>query len=148
MNNEPLDIDTTVSLVTIEFQFVNLETVGCIVHDGCETDSVTWLIDVVDPRDVSYDTDDLLPESISLSTPFQNPFNSMLRVDYDLPEVADVMLSVYDLYGRSVVELVSGRAQAGFHTVAFNGTGLASGVYLLRYSAAGYASQMKVVLVK
>ncbi len=89
-----------------------------------------------------------IPVKFNLSAAYPNPFNSMLRVDYDLPEAAEIMLSVYDLYGRSVAELVSGRAQAGFHTASFNGSGLASGVYMLRYAAAGHASQMKVVLVK
>jgi len=84
----------------------------------------------------------------NLYAAYPNPFNSMLRVDYSLPMTADIRLNVYDLWGRTVAELVSGRAQAGSHTAMFDGSGLASGVYMLRYAASGYTSQMKVVLVK
>jgi len=83
-----------------------------------------------------------------MDDPQPNPFNSMLRVGYSLPICADVALNMYDLSGRLVAELVNGRIQAGIHTVVFDGSGLASGVYVVRYEAAGHASQMKVVLVK
>ncbi len=90
----------------------------------------------------------LLPDDYAITSAYPNPFNATLRVDYALPEAADVNLNVYDLSGRLVAELVSGRAQAGVHTVAFDGSGLVSGVYVLRYEAAGHTSQMKVALVK
>ncbi len=90
----------------------------------------------------------LLPSSFVLYPAYPNPFNSTLHVDYSLPMTTDVELNVYDLWGRSVAELVSGRAQAGFHTATFDGSSLASGVYVLNYLAAGHTSRMKVVLVK
>jgi len=90
----------------------------------------------------------LLPDDYAITSAYPNPFNSMLRVGYSLPEAADVVLNVYDLSGRLVAELVSGRIQAGVHTVVFDGSGLASGVYMLLYEAAGHTSQMKVALVK
>jgi len=97
---------------------------------------------------VRLDASGLLPDDYAITSAYPNPFNSTLRVGYALPEAADVKLNVYDLSGRLVAELVSGRAQAGVHTVVFDGSGLASGLYLLRYEAAGHTSQMKVALVK
>ena len=54
-----------------------------------------------------------------------------------LPEAADVRLEVYDVLGRRVVVLVSERRQAGRHTVDFDATGLAGGVYISRLNPVG-----------
>ncbi len=97
---------------------------------------------------IQLDDSALLPNDFAITSAYPNPFNSVLRVGYSLPEAADVALNVYDLSGRLVAELVSGRIQAGVNTVVFDGSGLASGVYVLRYEAASHKSQMKVVLIK
>jgi len=97
---------------------------------------------------IRLDASGLLPDDYAITSAYPNPFNSVLRVGYSLPEATDVALNVYDLSGRLVAELISGRLQAGVHTVVFDGSRLASGLYLLRYEAAGHGSQMKVALVK
>jgi len=97
---------------------------------------------------IRLDATGLLPDDYAITSAYPNPFNSTLRVGFSLPEAAVVELNVYDLSGRLVADLVSGRIQAGVHTVVFDGSRLASGVYMLRYEAAGHNSQMKVALVK
>ncbi len=100
------------------------------------------------PEDWVFPGDGAVVESFTLESVYPNPFNSTLRVDYVLPEGADVELNLYDLSGRLVAELIDGRIQAGVHTGVFDGSNLVSGIYILRYEAAGNTSQMKVVLVK
>ena len=148
LNDEPLDVDTTVSLVTIEFPLINQETVHCLVRDGCEADSVIWLIDVVDPYNVALDPDDLLPESVSLSTPFPNPFNAATRIAYAVPSVGHVKLAVYDINGRMVEMLVDEDVPAGRHVCEFDGGELAAGLYFVRLVACGNVLTRKVVVVK
>ncbi|NQU06550.1 MAG: T9SS type A sorting domain-containing protein, partial [Calditrichaeota bacterium] len=74
--------------------------------------------------------------------------NSQMRVSYSLLESGLVDLAVYDLSGRLVAELMSGRQATGNHTVLFDGTGMPSGVYMLRLQSGGQSSLMKVMLVK
>ena len=105
-----------------------------------------------------YQTDGLLvirltdavevPEDFTIISAYPNPFNSRMHVRYSLPDAARVEMNVYDLSGRHVAELVNGHRTAGFHTSVFDGAGLASGVYIVRFDAGGHTSQMKVVLVK
>jgi len=89
-----------------------------------------------------------VPEEFGIISAYPNPFNSRMQVMYSLPDAALVEIDVFDLSGRHVAELVNGCMTAGFHTVLFDGTHLSSGVYLVRFDAAGHTSQMKVVMVK
>jgi hypothetical protein len=89
-----------------------------------------------------------MPTEFAITSAYPNPFNSVMRIGYALPEVTDVRLAVYDVTGRLVSELVRGRMQAGMHMTVFDGAALSSGVYVVRLDAAGRTSQVKVALVK
>ncbi|MDP8237954.1 MAG: T9SS type A sorting domain-containing protein, partial [Candidatus Hatepunaea meridiana] len=84
----------------------------------------------------------------TITSAYPNPFNSMMSVGFSLSEAAQVQLNVYDLNGRHVSQLASGHHQAGIHTAVFDGSNLASGVYMIRYEAAGHVSRLKIALVK
>lgn len=77
-----------------------------------------------------------------------NPFNPTTAISYQLPTTSNVKLKVYDLAGRMVSELVNSRQTAGEHTVNFNGSTLASGVYLCQIIAGDYNATQKLVLAK
>jgi len=66
-----------------------------------------------------------------------------------LPIDARVNLIIYDILGREVKRLVSDEIiKAGNHTVEFNGTNLASGVYFYRLETDKFTDTKKMVLVK
>ncbi|MCX6640696.1 MAG: T9SS type A sorting domain-containing protein [bacterium] len=66
-----------------------------------------------------------------------NPFNLTTTISYEL-QAADFMnLSVYDISGKKVAELVNGMREAGVQTVTFDGSGLSSGVYIYRLQTSG-----------
>jgi len=89
-----------------------------------------------------------LPTEFAITSAYPNPFNSVMRIGYALPEAANVRLSVYNVSGRLVADLVKGKVSAGVHTAIFDGSELSSGVYIIRLDAAGKTSQMKAALVK
>jgi len=92
----------------------------------------------------SVETGGLIPSSYALHQNFPNPFNPSTTFKFDLPEPATVSLVVYDLLGRQIAEVVSGRFEAGYHSRTWNATGLASsGVYFARFTAADASGMVK-----
>jgi len=76
-----------------------------------------------------------LPKAFALQQNYPNPFNPSTTIEYELPKASEVRLSVYDMLGREVSVLVNERMDAGVHEVKFDGSNLASGVYLYRLQA-------------
>ncbi|MDP8239780.1 MAG: T9SS type A sorting domain-containing protein, partial [Candidatus Hatepunaea meridiana] len=89
-----------------------------------------------------------MPDEFAIVSAYPNPFNSLMKLNYSLPEAANVKLNVFDLAGRHITELVNSRRQAGIYTTTFDGSDLASGIYMIRFEARGHTSQYKVTLVK
>jgi hypothetical protein len=77
------------------------------------------------------------PSMFALSQNYPNPFNPTTEISYQVPEARSVTLKVFDILGREVATLVDERKSEGSYVVRFNGSGLASGVYLYRLTAAG-----------
>ncbi len=66
---------------------------------------------------------------------YPNPFNPTTNVEYQIGKTSKVTIEVYDLLGQVVAVLADGIVSSGTHTAVFDGTGFASGVYLLRLVA-------------
>ena len=90
----------------------------------------------------------VIPEEFVLYQNYPNPFNPATTITYDLPEDSHVTLTVYDVLGQVVVELVSGDKVSGQHKVVWNASNMASGVYIYRLTATGASQTSKMILVK
>jgi hypothetical protein len=89
-----------------------------------------------------------LPATYALGQNHPNPFNPATCIAYDLPEAADVTLSVYNIAGQRVATLASGHREAGRHRVAWDGTGLASGIYFYRLEAGAFSRTRRMVVLR
>ncbi len=89
-----------------------------------------------------------VPDRFALDQNFPNPFNPATVIRYQLPVTAGVRIAVYDLLGREVAVLVDERRPAGRYEVSFDGTALASGVYLCRLTAGGFRETRRLVLMR
>ena len=88
------------------------------------------------------------PTDFGLFSTSPNPFNATTTISFGLPEATRVNLTIFDLSGRAVVTLADGWREAGNHEVTFDGSRLASGVYLARLEAGEFNQTIKMVLVK
>lgn len=88
------------------------------------------------------------PAAFTLGPNFPNPFNPSTQIPFELPQRAQVRVTVLDVAGRTVATPAEGDFPAGRHTVAFDASGLPSGVYLYRVEAAGQVLTRKMALVK
>jgi hypothetical protein len=93
-----------------------------------------------------------VPSEYAMSQNYPNPFNPSTKVDYDLPYDGKVSIILYDISGREVANLVNEVKTAGYYTLQFNASNLASGMYFYRISAQGgdknFVSTKKMVLIK
>jgi hypothetical protein len=74
------------------------------------------------------------PNTFALAQNFPNPFNPTTTIRYTLPFEGNVSLTVFDVMGRRIADLATGRQIAGTHETRFIASGLASGTYFYRLS--------------
>jgi hypothetical protein len=77
---------------------------------------------------------------------YPNPFNPATTIRFTLTDRRSTVLKVYDLLGREVAVLVNGDLDPGEHTVQFDGSRLASGLYVCRMTAGGYTTLVTMIL--
>ena len=86
--------------------------------------------------------------AFSLGAAVPNPFNPSTTIAYSVAQTGTASLKVYDLAGQVVATLVDGMVEAGSHSVVFDGSQLASGVYFYTLQAGDFVQSQKMVLVK
>ncbi len=88
-------------------------------------------------------------ETFRLNQNYPNPFNPSTTISFNLPNAADVTLSVYNVLGQRVATLLNNRKYtSGSHTLSFDASNLASGIYIYRIQAGSYTSQKRMTLIK
>lgn len=116
--------------------------------------SASTTITISPPTDVH--DDEPVPQ-YTLSQNYPNPFNPSTKIKFALPESevatatfgrAKVNLSIYNLLGEKVAELVSGEMDAGYHEKQWNASGLVSGIYFYRLQAGKFIETKKLILMK
>ncbi len=75
------------------------------------------------------------PESFHLKQNYPNPFNPTTTIKFALPTQSQVTVTIYDILGREVKELVNDRLQAGYYHFSWNASMYATGVYFYRIVA-------------
>lgn len=89
-----------------------------------------------------------VPRAFVLEQSYPNPFNPTATIGYRLAAGGHVSLKVYDILGNLVRTLVDQNQSAGNHSVVFNGTRLASGVYFYTLRSGSFSRTMRMVLMK
>jgi len=134
------------SWVLVNFDSERLYNVTAYVSDTTESDSLTWTINVT-PVGV-HSNEPRHPDTPTLFPPVPNPFNSVTTVRYYLPTTLQVRLSLFDVNGRLVAELVDGYRTAGEHNYALRANELSSGLYFLSLQIEGQIETRKVLLIR
>ena len=93
-----------------------------------------------------------IPKEFALSQNYPNPFNPTTKINYDLPFDSKVSIRIYDITGRELSSLVNTIQTAGYYSVQFSGSNMASGIYFYNIIAEGnkknFVSVKKMVLIK
>ncbi len=96
----------------------------------------------------SIEKTDELPNEFSLHQNYPNPFNPSTTIKFSVPESGLVRLDVYNMIGELVTTLINKKMDAGFQSIQFNASNLASGIYLYRLSTKSFSKVKKMMLLK
>ena len=94
------------------------------------------------------DENNKVPEDFYVLQNFPNPFNPSTKIRFSVPERSHVKLVLYDLLGREIDVLFNEEMNPGTKELEFNGSRLASGIYLVRMVADNYQKTLKISLLK
>jgi hypothetical protein len=72
------------------------------------------------------------PKKFTLSQNYPNPFNPSTKIDYEIPADSKVSISIYDISGKEVQQVVNAQQKAGYYTAQFNASQLSSGTYFYK----------------
>ena len=89
-----------------------------------------------------------IPSEYDLYQNYPNPFNPSTKIKYDVPVQGSVKLTVFDQLGREVAQLVNSTKSAGSYLVEFDGSNLASGIYLYKLETRDNTITKKMTLIK
>jgi hypothetical protein len=113
--------------------------VGVVVIDNVSLElAVATSVEELDNR----------PNQFSLDQNFPNPFNPTTNISFTIPQSSDVKLEVFNALGQKVATLVNGSRNAGSHTITFDASRFASGVYLYRLTSGNNVQINKMLLLK
>jgi len=142
-------VDTTVSLLASRLRPNGTYIVSGWVTDKTDTtlsaDSLKFHTgQLTDIGAIS----NIIPKNFELYQNYPNPFNPSTIIRYDIPKASHVIITLYDVLGQKVADLVNQMRNPGQFSVTFNGSRFASGIYFCRIEAGAFVQVKKMVLLK
>ncbi len=111
---------------------------------------VSYLLIDENGKPVSVEDEKEIPTGYKLYQNYPNPFNPKTTIRYAVPESTHISLTVYDIQGRKIVELINENKSPGEHEVEFNANkyNLSSGVYIYQLRTSSTVLTNKLTLIK
>ncbi|HMS33488.1 MAG TPA: FG-GAP-like repeat-containing protein [Ignavibacteria bacterium] len=91
---------------------------------------------------------DEIPSDFKLYQNYPNPFNPSTKIKFDLKNISNVRLTVYDISGKAVEELLNSKLNPGSYEYTWNAGNVASGVYFYRIEAPNLSISKSMLYVK
>ncbi|HAY34149.1 MAG TPA: hypothetical protein DCY06_08425, partial [Bacteroidetes bacterium] len=93
-------------------------------------------------------TSEALPAEYTISQNYPNPFNPVTGINFSIPKSGFVNITVYDILGKEIKNLVNENLNAGYYKTDFSGNDLPSGAYFYRITAGEFVQIRKMTLLK
>ncbi len=148
-------INDTLAINESSGSSVDFECEGNIILSG---DDILWWrvgLDTSDCENQELGFSNIInnPEKFRLNQNYPNPFNPVTSLSYDLLEDSYVRITIYDLLGNVINNLVRSNQSSGYNSVQWNATNnqgqpVSAGVYLYSIEAGNFRQTKKMVLLK
>ena len=143
-----IPIEFSITDITTSFVFEDKIETRFWYSENNDTTIVIPLSINIDVVNVSIDADSDLPNEITLYQNYPNPFNPSTQISFALPKSEHVQLSVFNVSGQMIVELINDQMPAGVHQVTFDAQGLSSGTYIYQLKTSDGVLNKKLLLIK
>ncbi|KUG25685.1 hypothetical protein ASZ90_004489 [hydrocarbon metagenome] len=117
------------------------------LHKGASENNLENTLIAIKDNPNSVENEEV-PTEFVLQQNYPNPFNPSTTIKFSIPKVSEVQLSVYNTLGQKVALLLNETKHPGSYEVAFDGSGLSSGVYIYVLEAAELKISRKMLLIK
>ena len=105
-------------------------------------------VDMIPVTPMEVRENEYLPSGFRLQQNYPNPFNPITRIKYEIPQLTNSSLMVYDVLGNEIATLVNEEKPAGIYEVEFDATGLPSGIYFYQLKVENYIQTKKMMVIK
>ncbi len=89
-----------------------------------------------------------IPTKVVLKQNYPNPFNPVTTISFTLSHTQFVTLKIYDIQGKEIKNLVSGKMKPGLHDIVFNASELTSGLYFYKLQTKRFIQTRKMLFIK
>ena len=156
---ESLDVRNGNNTIMTAFNSTENPDLTCIDVDDETWSNANWTgIDAwtsfsTDCSALDVSEEPIIVKEYKLHDAYPNPFNPTTTLRYDLPDDANVSITIYDLMGRKIRTLVREQMSAGHHASIWNasndlGSSVSAGVYVYTITANDYRDVKKMILLK
>ena len=97
---------------------------------------------------ISYLNNNSTINDFSLKNIYPNPFNPITNISYDIPEISNVKISVYNLNGQLISNLENKIHKPGQYNITWNAENYSSGTYIVKMVAGDFIDRQKIILIK
>jgi PKD repeat protein len=119
-----------------------------------------WTVKSVDQNDAASQSDtfyfdfnttaideySLIPTQFQLYQNYPNPFNPETTIEFDLPIDTKVNISIFDINGRKVEQIISANYPVGNHKINWIPDNISSGIYFYKiYSTGQFSTYTKII---
>ena len=138
-------------------QSVTFECDGNIVSFSDTTFHEWWRLELdtsdCENQELGFSNITNTPGKFKLNQNYPNPFNPVTNISYDLREDSYVRITIYDLLGNVIKNLVKSNQLSGYNSVQWNATNnkgqpVSAGVYLYSLEAGDFRQTNKMILLK
>jgi len=112
--------------------------------------SVTFIITAGNNKEWTrvYKVNVISPRNFEIQQNYPNPFNPATKIKYSVPADGLVNISVFNVLGEKVTDLVNSVHKAGSYEVTFDATNFATGMYIYRMESGNFVSVKKMMILK
>jgi len=136
----------------INLNFINSISFFVLPGDGIFGSDSIWIDNIYfDPKTNVTEVGKENPishKTVLINHNFPNPFNPTTSISFFLNKKSHVSLSIYNILGEKIDELVNADLNSGYHNIEWNATNFSSGIYLYQIKTANSIQTKKCLLLK